>query len=159
MTASDKVPKTIYGCIVESLESTSQRVKPSLPKKHEDQIAGNGFTSMTHCNLVHKSVPTPRAMTIPDAKAAVDKEWKKLETIQAWQLEKVKIKKEVILEAQRDEKKVHVATLMDVCHLQNAELEPQLQKYKGRVVLRGDIAKDGSGACAVLLNRARLRPR
>ena len=30
----------------------------------------------------------PRAMNIPDAKAAVDKEWKKLETIPAWQLDK-----------------------------------------------------------------------
>ena len=59
-------------------------------------------------------------MTIPDAEAAVDKEWKKLETIPAWQLEKVKSKKEVILEAQRDHKKVHFATLMDICHLENA---------------------------------------
>ena len=35
------------------------------------------------------------------------------------------------------EKKVHFASLMDICHLNNAELEPQFQKYKGRVVLRG----------------------
>ena len=31
----------------------------------------------------------------------------------------------------------------------NAELEPKFQKYKGRVVLRGDIVRDDSGACAV----------
>ena len=37
----------------------------------------------------------PRAMKIPDAKAAVDEEGKKLETTPAWQLEKVKSKKEV----------------------------------------------------------------
>ena len=42
-------------------------------------------------------------MKIPDAKAAVDKEWKKLETIPAWNLEQVKSKKEVMLEAQRDQ--------------------------------------------------------
>ena len=35
---------------------------------------------------------------------------------------------------------------MDICHLKNAELEPKFQKYKGRVVLRGDIVKDVSGA-------------
>ena len=34
---------------------------------------------------------------------------------------------------------------MDISHLQNAELEPKLQKHKGRVVLRGDIVKDDSG--------------
>ena len=48
----------------------------------------------------------PQAMKIPDAKAAVDKAWKKLETIPAWCLDKVKSKKEAILEAQRDKKKV-----------------------------------------------------
>ena len=30
---------------------------------------------------------------------------------------------------------------MALCHLKNSELEPQHQKHKGRVVLRGDIAK------------------
>ena len=39
--------------------------------------------------------PMPQAMKILDAKTAVDKEWKKLETIPAWQLEQVKSKKEV----------------------------------------------------------------
>ena len=44
---------------------------------------------------------------------------------------------------------VHFATFMDICHLKNAVLEPNLQKYKGRVVLCGDIVKDDSGAYAV----------
>ena len=35
---------------------------------------------------------------------------------------------------------VHFATPMDICHLENAELEPKCQLYKGWVVLRGDIA-------------------
>ena len=76
-----------------------------------------------------------QATKIPDAKAAVDKEWKKLETSPAWDLGKVKSKKEeVILEALRDKNRVHFASLMDICHLKNAELEPKLQKQKGRVV-------------------------
>ena len=33
------------------------------------------------------------------------------------------------------------ASLMDICHLKNSELEPKCQKYKGRVVLRGDTVK------------------
>ena len=93
---------------------------------------------MSHHNLVHKFIPIPQAMKVPDAKAAVD-----------GILKKSRAKKEVILEAQRDKKKVHFATLMDIGHLKNAELEPKLQKYKGRVVLRGDIVKDDSGAFAV----------
>ena len=38
---------------------------------------------------------------------------------------------------------------MDLCHLKNSELEPQFQKYKGRILLRGDIVKDDSGSYAV----------
>ena len=37
--------------------------------------------------------------------------------------DKVKRKREVALEAQRDKKKVHFATLMDICHLKNADLQ------------------------------------
>ena len=50
--------------------------------------------------MVHKFILMPHVMKIPDVKAAVDKEWKKLKTIPAWQLEKVRSKKEVIKEAQ-----------------------------------------------------------
>ena len=38
---------------------------------------------------------------------------------------------------------------MDICHLKNAELEAKHRKYKGRVVLRGDVLKDDSGSYAV----------
>ena len=43
-----------------------------------------------------------------------------------------KEQKGVFVEAQRDKKKVHFATLMDSSHVKNAELEPNFQKYKGR---------------------------
>ena len=62
---------------------------------------------------------------------------------------KVKSKKEVILHAQNKQRTVHYATLMDICHLKNAELDPEFQKYKGWVILRGVIVKDDSGSCAV----------
>ena len=43
----------------------------------------------------------------------------------------------------------YLPSLMDLCHLKNSESEPEFQKYKGRVVHRGDIVKDDSGSCAV----------
>ena len=91
----------------------------------------------------------PQAMKIPAVKAAVDKEWEKLEKISAWNLTKVRSKKEVIDEARKQGAKVHFASLMYICHLKNAELEGKHQKYKGRVVLRGDVVKDDSGSFAV----------
>ena len=72
----------------------------------------------------------------------------KTEEKTAWQLTKVRNKKNVIDEARNKGRTVHFASLMDLCHLKNSELELQYQKYKGRVVLRGDMAKDDSGAYA-----------
>ena len=46
---------------------------------------------------------------------------------------------------------------MDLCHLKILELEPKFQKYKGRVVLRGDIVKDDSGSYAVVTEHQRQR--
>ena len=121
----------------------------SLPNRHEDHIAGKGDNSLQHYNLFHKFNPMLQAMKIPAAKAAVDKESEKLENISAWNLTKVRSKKEVIDEARTSGAKVHFASLMDTCHLKNAELEAKHQKYKGRVALRGDIVKDDSGSYAV----------
>ena len=59
------------------------------------------------------------------------------------------IEKAVIDEARTSGATVHFASLMDICHLKNAELEAKHQKYKGRLVLRGDIVKDDSGSYAV----------
>ena len=95
----------------------------------------------------------PQAMKIPAAKAAVDKEWEKLEKISAWNLTKVRSKKEVIDEARAKGARVHFASLMDICHLTNADMEAKHQKYKGRVVLRGDIVKDDSGSSQYSLNK------
>ena len=139
--------KTRFSCITEAHESTRQRIESVTKRIHEERIAGKGQNSVLHYNLVHKFIPMPQAMKIPDAKAAVDKEWEKLEM--AWQLTKVRNKKEVIDEARNEWRKFHFASLMDLCHLKNSELEPQFQKYKGRVVIRGDIVKDDSGSYAV----------
>ena len=141
--------KTRLACILEADESARLRMGNSIPHNHEDHIAGKGENSLQHYNLVHKFIPMPQAMKIPAAKAAVDKEWEKMEKISAWNLTKVRSKREVIDEAKTSGAKVHFASIMDKCHLKNAELEAKHQKYKGRVVLRGGIVKDDSGSYAV----------
>ena len=80
--ASNKI-KTKLACILEADESTRMRMGNSIPHHHEDHIAGKGDNSLQHYNLVHKFIPMPQAMKIPAAKAAVDKEWGKLENISA----------------------------------------------------------------------------
>ena len=69
----------------------------------------------------------------------------KLEKISAWNLTEVRSKKEVIDEARTSGEKFHFASLMDICHSKDAELEAKHPKYRGRVVLRGDIVKTIQG--------------
>ena len=103
-------------CILEADEATRMRMGNSIPHHHEDHIAGKGENSFQRFNLVYKFIPMPQAMKIPAAKAAVDKEWEKLEKISAWNLTKVKSKKQVIDEARMSGATVHFASLMDICH-------------------------------------------
>ena len=91
--------KSKFACILEASESARLRMEESLPHYHEDHIAGKGDNSLQHYNLVHKFIPMPQAMKIHAAKAAVDKEWEKLENIPAWDLTKVRSRSEVIDEA------------------------------------------------------------
>ena len=83
------------------------------------------INSLQHKNMVLKFIPMPQAMKIPAAKAAVDKEWEKLEKNLAWDLTKVRSKKEVIDETRTKGAKVQFASLMDI---ENAELEAKHQK-------------------------------
>ena len=72
----------------------------------------------------------------------MEKEWEKLEKIPSWNFKKVKNKTEEIAEARKQDITIHFASLMDLCHLKNSELEPKFQKYKGRVVLGGKMILD-----------------
>ena len=126
-------------------ECASGRLNPEIMKI----LLLKGFNSLSHYNLVHKPIPIIHALKIPDAKAAVDKKWDKLEKLVAWQMKKVKSKKkEVIEKARKEGRTVHFASLLDIS-LKNSELEQQFQKYRGRVVLRGDVVKDDSVLYAV----------
>ena len=68
------------------------RLEGTQSKDHEDYIAEKEFHSLSHKKNVRKFVPAPQAMKIPDAKAAVDKEWDKLEKLLAWQMTNVESK-------------------------------------------------------------------
>ena len=97
---------------------------------------------MSHCHMVHTPVPIATvAITIPETKAAVDKKWTKLQKLRAWDESKVTSKAKVIRRAKLEGKTVHVATFVDLWHLKNSEFQKKIQKYKGRVVSKGDIVK------------------
>ena len=70
---------------------------------------------------------------------------KQTEKLGSLVISEVRNKEEVIEEAQTKGNTVHVASLVDLCHLKFSELH----EYKGRVVQLGDVVKGDSGFCAV----------
>ena len=71
--------KSKLACILEASESTRLRIGESLPNQYEDQPdCGKRSLFTAALQFVHK-FPMHQAMKIPAAKAAVDKEWEKLE--------------------------------------------------------------------------------
>ena len=123
-----------------------KRLESCLPKDHVDHIAEKGPNSMSHYNLVHKFVPMPQAMKIPDVKAAVDKRM----GVASVADDQRKEQKGVILEAHKDKKKVHFGTRMDICHLKKCGVRTDVSKVQRPVVLRSDMVKDDSGSYPVL---------
>ena len=118
-------------------------------RSHQDKIGESSTASIFFFAMVHKPIPLPKAMKIPAARAAIDKEWDKLEKVPAWDLKKVKSWKEVVKEAKSKGITAHRGSLMQLCHLKNAELDEKYQAFKGRVVFRGDYVKDEEGFLAV----------
>ena len=81
--ASNKI-KTRLACILEASESTRLRVEESLPKLSW----GPHCWKRRQLTTTLQFIPMPQATKIPTAKAAVDKEWEKLEKIPAWDMAK-----------------------------------------------------------------------
>ena len=58
--------KTTYACIVDADESPRPRLEGAGHKPHQDHIAAKGMNSMTHYSLVHKFIPMPQPLKIPE---------------------------------------------------------------------------------------------
>ena len=86
-------------------------------KVREDRIAGKGITSMTHFNFVHKFIPMPQAMKIPDAKKLPWTVNEKARDNSSMEFGKSRAKRMLFWK--------HKETKVDLCHLKNSELEPK----------------------------------
>ena len=120
-------------------------------RPHDEHVAPKGWASEEWFALVHTQIPIPKALKIPEGRAALDKEWAKLERPDrpAWDVTKVRPRAEVEAESERTGIHAHFGSLMDLCHIKNSQLGKEFWTYKGRIVFRGDIVKDESGQFAV----------
>ena len=74
-------------------------IDPPIPVEHIDNIAGPHSYSGEFYAMVHQPISLDKAKRIPEAAAALEKEWKKLEDQKAWDISKVREYEEVKAEA------------------------------------------------------------
>ena len=99
--------------------------------------------------MVTRLLSRAEMLASPEALEAVRLEATGLEKAGVWDLNSVREYDQVAAEARRSSIKVHFGQLMSLASVKFAELAKHLQKMKGRIVYRGDCAKDEHGAAAV----------
>ena len=157
LCAHNKSRKSRFACIVGAHESTRTRTGTSQPRDHDDRITDKGFNSLSHYNLVHKPISPPPSNENPGCESRSWQRMGKARKFSSMASDEIQQQKRGVIEkAQKEERSVHFATLIDSCHFKNSNLEQKFPRYMGRVVLRGDGAKDDSGSYAVCL-QSRVR--
>ena len=116
---------------------------------HNENTSSRGFSSDEQFAMVHAPIPIEKALQIPAAKKAMDKEWDKLDALNSFNYASVQEKWVVQGWCKSDCEIRHFANVMPICHKKNAQLTEKHWVYKGRVVLRGDQIKDEDGYWAV----------
>ena len=90
-------PKSVWPKSVGQSRSDNDgqsRFGQSRFRPHEDHLAAKGINTLSHCNLVHMFSDVPSIQKTGCKGCSGKKEWEKLEKIPAWQLTKVRNKKE-----------------------------------------------------------------
>ena len=99
--------------------------------------------------MVTKLLSRAEMLSSPQALEAVRKEADGLRAVPVWDEQNPREFADVQAEARRTGTKVHFGKLMSIASIKFYELAQHLQKMKGRIVYRGDCAKDEEGAAAV----------
>ena len=103
---------------------------------------------------VAENVAITEAMKIPEARAAIQAEWDKLVKQRCWVVESVREYQEVKDEAIAQGRTVHFGRIDPRCMRKHSELDKQFHKRKGRIIYRGDSAKDQDDNFAVYADMA-----
>lgn len=91
------------------------------PQQKEGTKTEVGHVTPHFFAIVHTAVPMAKARGIPNAKAAIDKEWRYLETGSkktgpAWDLKSVQPRTKAIAKAKADGEPVHFGGGTDLCN-------------------------------------------
>ena len=121
----------------------------NLQPEHRERLKGLcrdklGHVTTQQLALVARLVSQAEVERTPDAKAAMDKEWKKLTDKGCWLEDKVREFPDVQREARHQKRKMHIGRIFEICNQKGSELSkghPD-QKWKGRSVFQGNKVSD-----------------
>jgi hypothetical protein len=116
---------------------------------HNDKVQWCWGPSYDFCALVHMPIDPRRIPQIPGAVAALNGEFQVLWDTPTWTASTVQERWQAKAESKHRGTHYTFCTLMEICHIKHAELDPKFHKYKGRLVMRGDVMKDEDGVMAV----------
>jgi len=83
------------------------------------------------------------------AHEAIRKEGAALKECGTWDEASVCERDDLLSRTRAQNKTIHIGDLMTLCSIKFYEMSPELHRYKGRIVFRGDSTKDQHGASAV----------
>ena len=137
ITASQAKEKDNFGHLLASSKNVPG------PRPHDEHVAPKGASSEEWFGLVHTPIDIPKALTIPEARAALEKEWAKLVNPKrpAWDVTRVRPKAEVIAESERTGKPVHFGSLRDLCHIKNSQLGKKIGLIRAASFLEATSSK------------------
>ena len=98
--------------------------------------------------LVAKDIPRKMWGSVDGAQEAVGNEWRKFRDQNVWDEKNPRGLWDVINEAKRLNKQIHIGRLFDICVEKSSELERKKRQHKGRVVFGGNIVRDEFGLAA-----------
>ena len=118
-----------------------------MPTKVNSLFASHRPKIPEHCfpfsALVARPVGKKEIQNTPSAQAAMDKEWLKLVNAEVW-LPCAREWSDVVAEARRMNKTVHVGRVFEICVEKGSELPERDpgRKFKGRSVFQGNNVRD-----------------
>ena len=113
--------------------------------------------SESHYGTLHKPITIKEAMKIPEAEAAVEKDWDKLWNLPAWYFKEMRNEDKSGSSSTSENGGGISVRFVDLCHLMLAELAKHLADVQGRSCVpgrrrrrRGGCFKNDNGHRAVL---------
>ena len=111
-----------------------------------DAVSAN---PIDHMGMVHLQLSPSEWKKIPDAKAAVQKEYDQLAALPAWDMKNVCEYHQVAERAASTGKTIYFGRIFPLAHIKHSELSSDKHVYKGRVVFGGNNVRDENGVLAV----------